>query len=65
MRSMYIVTLVATEVVLLRKLGKNEVAPSKEPHYARFQPHFQPNFYNKTTSVAIYYEFIPNLITSF
>jgi hypothetical protein len=28
---MYIVILFATEVVLLRKLGKNEVIQSKEP----------------------------------
>jgi hypothetical protein len=33
MRLMYIVTLLATEVVLFRKLGKNEVALSKEPHF--------------------------------
>jgi hypothetical protein len=32
---MHIVTRFATEVVLLEKLGKNEVEPSKEPH---FQP---------------------------
>jgi hypothetical protein len=32
MRLMHIVILFATEVVLLRKLGKNEVVSSKEPH---------------------------------
>jgi hypothetical protein len=58
MRLMYIVTLLATEVVLSRKLGKNEVAPSKEPHS-------QPHFLNKTTSVAIDYESLINLITLF
>jgi hypothetical protein len=55
---MYIVTLLATEVVLLRKLGKNEVELSKEPHYAQLQPHSQPNFYNKTTSVTICYKYL-------
>jgi hypothetical protein len=58
MRLMHIVTLFATEVVLLRKLGKNEVALSKEPHS-------QPNFCNKTTSVANGLFSTSDLITSF
>jgi hypothetical protein len=33
MRLMHIVTLFATEVVLLRKLGKNEVLLREQPHY--------------------------------
>jgi hypothetical protein len=35
MKLMHIVTFFATEVVLLRKLGKNEVEPSNKPY---FQP---------------------------